>query len=497
MLKMAQIEYIKYLYENEGKSLSYIAKTMHISYKTVKKYALQYNWSPNEIKMKTDRYPVLGPYLDIVDTWLEDDLKRPRKQRHTAQRVFDRLVDEQNFKGSIRTVSDYVAKKKKELYLKSDGYLPLEHIPGEAQLDFGELTYIDKDKEKKGYFLTLSFPYSNAAFTQIFKGQNQECVMEGLKRIFEHINGVPSVLVMDNMAAVVSKILPHGERELTENFRRFALHYRFKPVFCNPASGNEKGNVENKIGYHRRNWFVPVPHIDDMEEYNHTLWNKAHKDMNREHYRKQQAILTLWQQEQQKLLYLPENEYDIFKLEQASVDKYGYVKVDNNFYSISPELHRQQVTLRIYYNKVEIYYDHNLLKTYNRSYEKKEEIYDWTQYLNILTKKPGALEHTKFYSQIPKVWQEHLKKLEKAEKKTALMLLKEIVDANALEIGEQALLIATLYGKTDTESVRQCYYNLTHETKSPEPCKLNTSTPILNYQPELSQYDRLAGEGVM
>ena len=121
MLKMAQIEYIKHLYEVEEKSLNEIAKIMNLNYRTVRKYAVMENLSPN-IKKRNNKYPFLGPFLKIIDTWLNDDLKRPRKQRHTAKRVFDRLVEEYEFKGSLRTVSDYVSKKKHELYQSSKGY---------------------------------------------------------------------------------------------------------------------------------------------------------------------------------------------------------------------------------------------------------------------------------------------------------------------------------------------------------------------------------------
>lgn len=136
MLKMAQIKYIKHLYEVEEKSLNEIAKIMNLNYRTVRKYAVMENLSPN-IKKRNNKYPVLGPFLKIIDTWLNDDLKRPRKQRHTAKRVFNRLVEEYEFKGSLRTVSDYVSKKKHELYQTSKGYLPIEYVKGEAQLDFG------------------------------------------------------------------------------------------------------------------------------------------------------------------------------------------------------------------------------------------------------------------------------------------------------------------------------------------------------------------------
>lgn len=487
---MAQIEYIKHLYEVEGKSISYIAKTLQLNRRTVTKYAGKYNWTPLEKPLEERRYPVLGPYIKVIDEWLEEDKKSPRKQRHTGYRVYRRLVEEQDFKGGLRTVTEYVSKKKRLLYQKSDGYLPLEHLPGTAQADFGEFVFIEDGDQKRGYYLTLSFPYSNAAFTQVFNGQNQECVMEGLKRIFEYIGGVPSSILMDNMKPAV-KILPNGERELTEGFKSFVLHYRFEAKFCNVASGNEKGNVENKIGYHRRNWFVPIPVIDDIEEYNKTLWQKAIKDLNRKHYKKMVTMSNLWEEEKEKLLYLPENEYEVFKLKEASVDKWGYVSFDHNSYSINPRFYSKQVTLKIYYNKIEIYHDHKLITSYSRCYEKNKEVLDWKQYVSLLCEKPGALEDVKFYNQIPKVWREHLKKVEKSERKTALILLREIVEDDKIETGTEALKLAILYGKADTESIRQCYYGLTHETFNPNPCNISVITPMINNNPELSVYDRL------
>lgn len=491
MLKMAQIEYIKHLYEVEGKSLSYIAKTMHLDYRTVKKYAECYDWIPNEKTVRKGRYPILGPYIEIIDEWLSEDLKYPRKQRHTAKRVYDRLIEEHKFGGSLRTVTDYVCKKKKELYTKQQGYLPLQHDMGEAQVDFGEFVYLKSGQEKKAYYLKVSFPFSNAAFLQVFKGQNQECVMEGLKRIFSRIGGVPRVLVMDNMKSVVSKILPNGEREISENFKRFALHYRFDMVFCNPASGNEKGNVENKVGYHRRNYFVPVPEIEDIEDFNNNLWNRSIKDMDRKHYKKDDTIQELWSQEQQRLLYLPEHEFECFKLVEAAVDNYGFVKFDNNRYSVNPNFTGKHVTIKIHYNELKIYHDHNLLVTYKRSYKKDEEIIDWKQYISLLSKKPGALENTKFYDQIPKLWREHLVKVSKEEKKSALLLLKEIVDKDDIERGNEALMFSYEYGKYDTESIKQVYYSLTHDTFNPKPAVIENDTPILDYNPELSAYNSL------
>ena len=169
------------------------------------------------------------------------------------------------YPGSYSSVKRYVRKKKLAMKLAAEGYLPLTHPAGNGQVDFGESIYYDgKGQEQKGYALTVSFPQSNKGYTQFFPFQNQECLLTGLQQIFEHIGGVPPRLKFDNLSTAVAQVLEETERVLTDGLRWFMLHYRFQADFCNPASGNEKGNVENKVGYSRRNAFVPIPTISPM-----------------------------------------------------------------------------------------------------------------------------------------------------------------------------------------------------------------------------------------
>ena len=135
----------------------------------------------------------IDPLIPIIKEWLEKDKTAPRKQRHTARKIFTRLEEEHAdlLEVSYRTVANYVRKLKKEMYKDEQGYLPLEHPRGEAQVDFGQAIFYERGKLIKGHYLNLSFPYSNGSYTQLFKGENQECLLTGLKRIFEHIKGVP------------------------------------------------------------------------------------------------------------------------------------------------------------------------------------------------------------------------------------------------------------------------------------------------------------------
>ena len=491
---MAQQQYIKHLYEKEEKSLAEIARTTNLNYRTVRKYALKDDWSEDKLpNLEPESYPVLGEFIPTINEWLEKDKLVPRKQRHTGKRIYYRLCDEFGYTGSYSSVKKYLRKKKAQMSTKPNGFLPLAHPPGEAQLDFGEFIYYDaQGQEHKAYALVMSFPYSNKAYIQVFPAQNQECLLEGMKRIFEYIGGVPSRIRFDNMSTAVAQVLEGAERRLTDGFTRFMLHYRFEADFCNPASGNEKGNVENKVGYSRRNAFVPVPTITSFDEFNESLWAWCEKDAQREHYAHKVPIEELWQEDSKKLLILPEHPYSVFRYEALVADKTGFVVVDTNKYGLSPTLAGKKVQAKIYFDRIEFFYDHQPVGSFKRCYGHKQEIFDWTLYVSTLCKKPRAVEHTRFFKQFPDLWKDYLIQTTGKERKSALQLLEEIVSDGNAGLCDDTMLLAKENGRTDADSLRQCYYMIAKREYRPTPLIL-TSAPVMNYNPNLSAYDGLMG----
>ena len=494
MLNMAQIHYIKDLYENEELSLREIARRTRHSFSTVQKYAYQEDWSVESLPNVAPKdYPMLGGYIPFINEWMEADRKVPRKQRHTAKRIYDRLCKEKGYTGSYSSVKRYVRKKHFVIRSGRAGFLPIDHPAGWGQVDFGEFMYYDQDgAEQTGYALTISFPYSNKGFTQAFPSQNQECLLEGMKRIFEHIGGVPPRLRFDNMTTAVAQVLKEGDRTLTDGFNRFMLHYRFQADFCNPASGNEKGNVESKVGYSRRNFFVPVPTITSFEEFNDALWQKCEEDGNRPHYMKKSQINDLWANDRAELLELPTYPFQVFRYAALAVNKNGFVTVDTNRYSLSPALHGETVQAKVFFDRIEFYHDHQLIAGFRRSYGVKEEIYDWTQYVSTLVRKPGAVEHTRFFRFIPEQWRSYLEGSQGKERKSALQLLEEMVKDGNAALCDEALQLAMENGRTDADSVRQCYYLIARKEYRPEPLVLHNS-PVMHYNPNLTAYDSLIG----
>ena len=495
VLKMAQKQYVKHLFEVEEKSLREISRITDLCFQTVKKYAYEENWNESHLpNLEPAKYPVLGDYIDTVNEWLEEDYRAPRNQRHTATKVYTRLRDKCGFTGSYSCVKKYVRKKKFIMRQQHQGYLPLDQPQGHAQIDFGKFHYFDfLKRDKVGFALTISFPYSNHGLTQVFPSENQECLLEGMKRIFKYAGGVPIRIKADNMTTAVAHVGKGTQRELSDGFARFMLHYRFQSDFCNLAAGNEKGNVENKVGYSRRNFFVPVPTIEDFDVFNKQLFALCEKDAERLHYRHNVPIRELWEEEKQKLLYLPEYEYEVFRLESVRLNKYGYATIETNNYGLSPELAGQTAQAKIFFDRIELYYEHTLLKVYARSYGRCKEILDWTQYLGTLYKKPGAVGHTRFFDQLPKLWREHLKKACGKERKSALLLLREIVEDGNANLCDEAITLAGECGRTDSDSLRQCYYIISKKEYHPKPLMLSSDTPTLNYIPQLSAYDSLTG----
>jgi hypothetical protein len=238
---------------------------------------------------------------------------------------------------------------------------------------------------------------------------------------------------------------------------------------------------------------VPVPVIEDFGSYNEELLRRCDEDHNRQHYKQNVLITELWVKERQQLLTLPQYDYDVFRYEALRVNKYGFMTIDTNKYGLSPEFSGKIAQAKIYFNRVELYYEHSLLKTYERSYNKGEEVMDWKQYLPVLAQKSGATPHTRFFDQLPKLWQEHLKNTQGKERKTALMVLTEIVSDGNEELCDEALSLAFECGRTDADSIRQCYYIVSKAENHPHPLVLSSSPPIIAYQPNLTVYDGLTG----
>ena len=227
----------------EGLSEREAARRFGIARETVRKM-LRYRIPPGYRRSKPARRPKLEAFTGIIDQILTDDRERPRKQRHTAQRIFDRLRDEYGFTGGYTTVKDYVREKKLG---GQEMFVPLTHPPGDAQADFGEAVVVINGVQRKAHFLVVDLPHSDDAFVKAFPAETTEAFCEGHNAAFRYFGGVPRSIVYDNTKLAVARILGDGTRQRTRVFSELQSHYLFADRFGRPGKGNDKGKVEGLV----------------------------------------------------------------------------------------------------------------------------------------------------------------------------------------------------------------------------------------------------------
>ena len=505
MLAMDQIHHIRTLYYEQGYNISDIAKATGRDWKTVAKYVDMADFNePLPAPASQQRFcPKLDPYKGLIDSWLKEDKKHNRKQRHTAKKVFERLSKEvPGFNCSYRLVAEYFKARNKELDLKRDeGFLPLEHHPGEAQSDFGSAEFYEHERHISGKYLVLSFPWSNAGYLQLFYGENIECLLEGLTAIFQHIGGVPHEIWFDNASSMVIDVIKGGGRILTERFIRFQEHYGLKAKFMNPAEGHEKGSVENKVGYGRRNFLVPVPKFENLNDYNCQLLSDLDSDQDRQHYYKPARITELFAADKAALLPLPSVPFDTRRiLTGLRTDAYGRFTLDNgkHEYSSAPKYANSIVNARLTSQTVTVLdSDYLEIVTHRRLYgDEHQSSMEWVPYLDYISRHPRALKNTGIYSMMPETMQTYLNNCSGSEKKDVLHVLSELTNRTGFESAVRTVDHAIRYEKHDPDSLKSLYNSLYSNVPQLPPLTDCNDVPDLKPVPvHLEDYDRFLRRG--
>lgn len=446
MLTMSQINHIKDL-SNCGYRISEIAKETGTDPKTIRKYLSQEDFSPAP-PVLAEKPSILDPFKPVIDQWLEEDKKHWSKQHHTAQRVYDRLVEEQGYTGSYSIVQRYLKKCRTQRVEKAN--LELIWDPGPAQVDFGEADFYEAGKPCRKKYLTVSFPYSNDGYSQVFGGETAECVCQGLLDIFEFIGGVPPLLVFDNATGVGRRV---GDSiHESELFSRFRAHYHFRVRFCNPYSGWEKGNVERKVGYNRANLFVPVPHFTEIEKYNRKLLLRHEKKAEELHYKKQVPIRELFEEDRKALLVLPPKRFNVCRYEWMNADGYGKVCMDGkHFYSTSPGNAKHKVLVGIRAHTVDILNEGGQLLTSHRRMfgEGRTDVSDYSTTLAVLMKNAGAWHESGLRRETPDILREYMDAQPKEKLRGCLRMLNDLTGQYGFHAAASAMEMAASRGNVN------------------------------------------------
>lgn len=442
MLKVEDIEKIRQAYYREGKSIRQIAKELHHTRRVVRQ-ALE-DAAPRQYTIKQPRpSPVLGPVSALIDRWLTEDQQRPKKQRHTAHRIYERLRDEYQFAGSESTVRRYVHNHRPSSAqaLAQSAMIPLAFRPGQdAQADFGEAQVIMAGKLITVQYCAVRLCYSKLPFVMAFPHQRQEAFFEGLDRSFEFFEGVPERVSFDNPSTLVKRILQGHSRKEQDAFVGFRSHYVFTSHFCTPGEGHEKGQVENLIGTARRACFVPLPEVASYAELNAHLRDYCEKQKERVLRGETKTIGELWQEEKAHLRPLPRAPYPIGRLVPAVVSRSAAVMFETNRYSVPPMYQKREVLVRASVWQVEILANRGsiVISRHERSYEREKDVLDPRHYLGLLAQRPGALEHCKAIRQWeregrwPAIFGKYLEALRTAHPQGGLGATKEYVKILAL-----------------------------------------------------------------
>jgi transposase len=269
----------------------------------------------------------------------------PRKQRHTAHRIYERLVKEHCFSGGERTVRQYVRRLKPKF---QEMFIPLEFDPGaDAQCDWGEAFVYMGDKLVPVQVLCMKLSYSGKPFVMAFPTQRQEAFFEGQHQAFNWYQGVPARISYDNLTLAVQKVLRGRNREEQQAFIAFRSHYLFQSHFAMPRHPQEQGRVENLVGYMRRNYFVPVPRVKSFEELNWILLERLRQDDRRPAEGKGISIGEAWEHEKGKLLSLPRIAYRCCVSRPLKANHLS-LNFDNNRYSVPVEFGIAKLTQQAY-----------------------------------------------------------------------------------------------------------------------------------------------------
>src|SRR6516225_7639777 len=372
----------------EGKSRRAVARDFGLARKTVSKM-LEYSLPPGYRRQAPIRRPKLGPWQGVIDAILSEDKQRPKKQRHTAKRIFERLRAEHSYLGGYTIVKDYVRQSR---ISSQEMFVPLSHAPGEAQADFGEALVVIAGVEQTAHFMVFDLPHSDDCFVQAFPAETTEAFLEGHVRAFPYFGAVPTRILYDNSKLAVARILGNGERQKTRAFSELQSHYLFAEKFGRPGKGNDKGNVEGLVGYARRNFLVPVPRVSSWEELNASLRERCREHRQHRVRGAQETIGERFERDRAALLPLPAAGLEACEKRTLRVSSTSLVRYRNNDYSVPTEYGHRQVLVKGYVHEVVIACGSQVIARHRRSYQREDMVFDPLHYLALLEQKTRALD---------------------------------------------------------------------------------------------------------
>lgn len=406
---MDQYEFVRTAHRTYGKNISELARMTGHSRNTVKKAIRGEPWGYKERAQQS--FPALGSYLQVIKEWLEKDRDQPKKQRHTARRVYNRLRSEQGYRGGESTVRRYVRLARLDLGLdpSRQAFIPCEPDAGrEAEVDWGTATAVLAGETVKLKFFCMRSKYSGKHFVRFYPCERQQAFFDAHTQAFAFLGGIFPVLIYDNLTTAVRKVLQGRGRIEQESFRKFRAYHNFEARFCNPASGHEKGGVEGLVGFARRNYMVPVPEAANLEELNDKILQQCLDYGSHRMAGRTQSVEALYTEETAHLLAVPAGPFSNTQRHEGHADKYATIMVDKNRYSVPWRYVGCKLKVILSVDRVEIFYGSKRLAVHERLFANNKWSLSPEHYLDLIQRRPMSFNSARPIKQWKEQWPESL-----------------------------------------------------------------------------------------
>jgi transposase len=394
MLVVETIAKIRRAYFAQKKPIKAICREFRLSRKVVRKVIRS---EATEFRYERGRQPLprIDPWRAQLDELLLANEGKAARERLTLIRIFEELRG-LGYEGSYDAVRRYAKKWRVEHgAATAEAYVPLSFAPGEAyQFDWSHEVVLINGTTVTVKVAHVRLCHSRMLFVRAYPRETQEMVFDAHNRAFAFFKGTCTRGIYDNMKTAVDAVFIGKDRQYNRRFLRMCGHYLVDPVACTPASGWEKGQVENQVGVVRERFFTPRLRVTSYEELNAWLldrcvaYAKAHKHP-------ELTDRTIWQAfEVERPQLVPiRGPFDGFHAMQASVSKTCLVRFDNNKYSVASRAVGRPVEIQAYADRVVLRQDGAIVGEHRRRFGRGETIYDPWHYVPVLARKPGALRN--------------------------------------------------------------------------------------------------------
>lgn len=394
---MEQFEQIRRDRDREGLSIRGLAKRHGVHRRAVRQ-ALASAIPPAKQSPQQRPASKLGEYRELIDGWLLADLEAPRKQRHTAKRVWRRLVDEHGLEVAETTVRDHVRRRRRELGQgPREVFVPQIHAPGQtAEVDWGEADVDLAGARTRVHLFFMRSCFSGAAFSMASPVETQQAFLEGHAHAFAWFDGVFCEVRYDNLTSAVKQVLKGRRRVESDRFVALRSHYLYDSIFTTPgiAGAHEKGGVEGEVGRLRRNHLVPVPSVGSIAQLNAMLLSACDGDLGRQIAGRPGTVAEQHALERPMLRVLPAECFDATEVASVRVDAKALITIRQNRYSVPVALAGLRVSVRV--GAREIIVDHQGLEVarHERLHGRSGTRARLDHYLELLARKPGGLQRS-------------------------------------------------------------------------------------------------------